>query len=31
MVGIMYVCRPANGGDGWDVHVDDTKIVQEDP
>jgi hypothetical protein len=30
-VGIMYVCRPADGGDGWDVRVDGSKIVQEYP
>jgi hypothetical protein len=31
LVGIMYVCRPADGGDGFSVRVDDTKIVQEYP
>ena len=31
LVGIMYVCRPADGGDGLGVRVDNTEIVQEYP
>jgi hypothetical protein len=31
LVGMMYVCRPADGGDGFNVRVDNTKIVQEYP